>query len=180
MPLPATRCSLARPTFPLRFCARVPTSWFLFASLPSSFSPQCSPNVHQVKGVHLLFRCVALISPKTNDQEHKDDGKNRRLPSLKLIYVTIIFNNAKRVTSNPYRVVGVARACCGWLSLLLVLPGALTRADRQTDGRLTVHYYVRSLNLAILGFHFTARLKVCYVRKFDSCQVARFFNRDIF
>lgn len=36
------------------------------------------------------------LTQKTNDRAHKDGSKNHWLPSLKLIYVTIIFNNAKR------------------------------------------------------------------------------------
>lgn len=67
-------------------------------------------SAKRVKGKHPLFQRAALISSETNDQAHKDSGKNRWLPSLKLIYVTIIFNNAKRARSNLHWVLGVASA----------------------------------------------------------------------
>jgi len=58
---------------------------------------------------------------KTNDWAHKDGNKNRWFPSLKLIYVTIIFNNAKKGKNPHHCWMEVATAACSGFSLLFLL-----------------------------------------------------------
>lgn len=68
------------------------------SSSPLYFSP-----VAEAKGERSLF---GTYPAETNDRAHKVGSKKHRVPSLKLIYVTIIFNNAKKVRTIQSRVMG--------------------------------------------------------------------------
>lgn len=60
----------------------------------SSSSPLYFSPVAEAKGGRSLF---GAYPAETNDRARKVGSKKHRVPSLKLIYVTIIFNNAKKV-----------------------------------------------------------------------------------
>lgn len=68
------------------------------SSSPLYFSP-----VAEAKDERSLF---GAYPAETNDRAHKVGSKKHRVPSLELIYVTIIFNNAKKVRTIQSRVMG--------------------------------------------------------------------------
>lgn len=63
---------------------------------------------------------------ETNDQAHKVGSKKHRVPSLKLIYVTIIFNNAKKVRIIQSRVMVNFLRAVSLLGLTLAVGMALS------------------------------------------------------
>lgn len=88
---------------------------------PSLLSFSSFPPFTGAKGERSLF-AVRAYPAETNDRAHKVGSKKHRSPSLKLIYVTIIFNNAKRARTIQWPSNGnFLRAFFGALPLLHAL-----------------------------------------------------------
>lgn len=84
---------------------RAPLSFhFLFLSFFPFFASLFFTGGWSKRRAFIVWR--RAYPAETNDRAHKVGSKKHRVPSLKLIYVTIIFNNAKRARTIQSRVMG--------------------------------------------------------------------------
>lgn len=120
-----SRLAASAPSIPL--CSRV------FLHFASFFSRATSA----IKGRMSIVSAQRPFHRKQMTGRVKTMAKNRRFPSLKLIYVTIIFNNAKRARTRCYRAGGSSRSRHlfdrGFCRFCFFCRG-LTRVDRRSVG----------------------------------------------